>query len=100
MTVFAVSHVMKNFAHTHNEALQVQNPALALTHGKWDRIIIIFQPGLHKAAWQNTKGPLLIPDHCLLLSATVYLALQQSTTVCGHVFLGSLFEVAPDTDFI
>lgn len=53
-----------------------------------------------KAAWQNTKGPLLIPDHCLLLSATVYLALQQSTTVCGHVFLGSLFEVAPDTDFI
>ena len=73
MTVFAVSKVMKNFAHTHNEALQVQNPALALTHGKWDRIIIIFQPGLQ---------------------------LQQSTTVCGHVFLGSLFKAAPDTDFI
>lgn len=28
MTVFAVSRVMKIIAHAHNEALQVQNPAL------------------------------------------------------------------------
>ena len=81
MTVFAVSHVMKNFAHTHNEALQVQNPALALTHGKWDRIIIIFQPGLQGSVAEYKRSP---PDswslftsvcNCLLSPSTVYYCL-------------------------